>query len=473
MSSHREAPEISKDPVADSTDLYAFTSYGNPDNVTIIANYVPLQNPAGGPNFFEFGDDVLYEIKIDNDGDGKADVTYQFTFKTEVTNPDTFLYNTGPILSLTDKNWNRRQTYTVVRIDGKTGKKTTLGTDLGSPPCNIGPLSTPNYETLVTAASNQLDGGGTVFAGERAEGFYVDLGAIFDLAILRPFQQAHTTFGLENTGLGAMAAGVNATKGVNVHSIAIEVPKSSLTNDVKTASDVGAAAPVIGVWTTASRQKARVLKAGGTEVSSGPYVQISRLGNPLVNEVVVPMSKKDYWNAQEPVDDKQFTPAVLNPELSQLLPALYPGVFPNLEAYNKGTPKRDDIVAIFHTGLPTGVVPGFQNSMGTVQADMLRLNLAVPPTNQGASNLGLLGNDLAGFPNGRRVFDDVTTIELRAVAGATLPLVDKSFTPDAAASAIDDGLTADVTDTTAMGTENYLLGFPYLGTPHSGFAAGA
>jgi len=207
-------------------------------------------------------------------------------------------------------------------------------------------------------------------------------------------------------------------------------------------------------------------------VSSGPYVQISRLGNPLVNEVVVPMSKKDFWNSQEPVDDKQFTPAVLNPELAQLLPVLYPGVFPNLEAYNKGTPKRDDLVAIFHTGLPTGVVPGFQNSMGTVQADMLRLNLAVPPTNQGANNLGLLGNDLAGFPNGRRVFDDVTTIELRAVAGATLPLVDKSFTPDAAASAIDDGLTADVTDTTAMGTENYLLGFPYLGTPYSGFAVG-
>ena len=448
MSSHREAPEISKDPVADSTDLYAFTSYGNPDNVTIIANYVPLQYPAGGPNFFEFGDDVLYEIKIDNDGDGKADVTYQFTFKTEVTNPNTFLYNTGPILSLTDKNWNRRQTYTVIRIDGKNGKKTTIGTDLPSPPCNIGPLSTPNYETLVTAATHQLDGGATVFAGQRAEGFYVDLGAIFDLAILRPFQQAHTTFGLENTGLGAMAAGVNSAAGVNVHSIALEVPKSSLTQDGKTPTDVAAAASVIGVWTTASRQKARVLKAGGTDVSSGPYVQISRLGNPLVNEVVVPMSKKDYWNSQEPVDDKQFTPAVLNPELAQLLPALYPGVFPNLEAYNKGTPKRDDLVAIFHTGLPAGVVQGFQNSMGTVQADMLRLNLAVPATTQGANNLGLIGNDPAGFPNGRRVFDDVTTIELRAVAGATLPLVDKSFTPDTAASQIDDGLTADVNDTT-------------------------
>ena len=471
MSSHREAPEISKDPVADSTDLYAFTSYGNPDNVTIIANYVPLQAPDGGPNFYEFGDDVLYEIKIDNNGDGQADVTYQFTFATQVTNENTFLYNTGPILSLTDKNWNRRQTFTVVRVDDK-GKKT-LGTDLACPPCNIGPLSTPNYETLVTSAVHDLPNGGSVFAGQRAEGFYVDLGAIFDLGILRPFQQLHTTFGLENTGLGAMAAGVNSTKGVNVHSIAIEVPKTDVAKSGANPTDASSPASVIGVWTAASRQKARVLKAGGTDVASGPYVQVSRLGNPLVNEVVVPMAKKDFWNSQEPANDKQFTPAVLNPELAQLLPVLYPGVFPNLEAYNKGTPKRDDLVAIFHTGLPSGVVAGFQNSMGTVQADMLRLNLAVPVTKQGASNLGLIGNDPAGFPNGRRVFDDVTTIELRALAGATLPLVDKSFTPDAAAGQITPGLTSGPTDTSAMGTENYLLGFPYLGTPYSGFAVPA
>jgi hypothetical protein len=269
-----------------------------------------------------------------------------------------------------------------------------------------------------------------------------------------------------------MAAGVNSTKNINVHSIAIEVPKSDVAKGGATPSDATAAASVIGVWTTASRQKARVLKAGGTEASSGPYVQVSRLGNPLVNEVVVPMSKKDYWNAQQPADDKQFTPAVLNPELAQLLPVLYPGVFPNLEAYNKGTPKRADLVAVFHTGIPAGVVDGFQNSMGTVEADMLRLNLAIPPTTTGASNLGLIGNDPAGFPNGRRVFDDVTTIELRAVAGATLPLVDKNFTPDAAASQITDGLTADVSDTTAMGTENYLPDFPYLGYPNSGFVIG-
>jgi Domain of unknown function (DUF4331) len=184
------------------------------------------------------------------------------------------------------------------------------------------------------------------------------------------------------------------------------------------------------------------------------------------------MSKKDYWNAQPPDADKQFTPAVLDPELAQLLPVLYPGVFPNLEAYNKGTPKRDDLVAIFHTGIPTGVVTGFQNSGGTTQADMLRLNMAIPPTITGANNLGLLGNDVAGYPNGRRVFDDVVTIALRAVAGATLPLVDKNFTPDGAATAITDGLTSSDTDLNANGDGNYLLGFPYLGTPYSGFAAG-
>jgi hypothetical protein len=345
---------------------------------------------------------------------------------------------------------------------------------LASPPCNIGPLSTPNYPALAAAAIHPLTGGGQVFAGQRAEGFFVDLGAIFDLANLRPFEQDHASFGLANTGLGAMAAGVNSTKGVNVHSIALQLPKSKLTKNGSAPTDAASAGSVIGVWTTASRKQARVLKASnGTDVVSGPYVQVSRLGNPLVNEVIVPMSKKDFWNAQQPVGDKQFAAAVLNPELSQLLPVLYPGVFPNLAAYNKGTPKRADLMAIFHTGIPSGVVTGFQNSMGTTQADMLRLNMAIPPATSGASNLGLIGNDAAGFPNGRRVFDDVVTIELRALAGATLPLVDKTYTPDAAATAITPGLTSGPSDLTADGTQSYLPSFPYLGLPHSGFAVGA
>jgi hypothetical protein len=472
MSSHREAPEISKDPVADSTDLYAFVSPDNPQTVTIIANYVPLESPDGGPNFYEFGDDVLYSINIDNNGDGKPEVIYEFRFTNKITNPDTFLYNTGPITSLTSTSWNRRQSFTVTRV--ANGRKQVLGSNLSCPPCNIGPLSTPNYATLAAAAIHSLPGGGQVFAGQRAEGFYVDLGSIFDLGNLRPFEQDHATFGLANTGIGAMAAGVNSTSGVNVHSIALQVPKSDLAKGGATPSSASSAASVIGVWTTASRQKARVLTAlKGTEIESGPWVQVSRLGNPLVNEVVVPMSKKDYWNAQPPAADKQFAAAVANPELAQLLPVLYPGVFPMLAAYNKAAPNRADLVAIFLTGLPSGVVSGFQNSMGTTQADMLRLNMAVPPTASGASNLGLIGNDAAGYPNGRRVFDDVVTIALRAVAGATLPLVDKTFTPDAAAAAVTDGLTANATDLTALGTQNYLPSFPYLGVPHGGFAAGA
>jgi hypothetical protein len=260
---------------------------------------------------------------------------------------------------------------------------------------------------------------------------------------------------------------------VNVHSIALQVPKSELTKNGSASAGASSASSVIGIWTTAARQKARVLQASeGTDVESGPWVQVSRLGNPLVNEVVVPMSKKDYWNAQPPSRDKQFAPAVANPELARLLPTLYPGVFPNLAAYNAKSPHRADLLAIFLTGIPTGVVPGFQNSMGATQADMLRLNTAIPPTTTGMSNLGLIGMDAAGYPNGRRVFDDVVTIELRALAGATIPLVDKSFTPDAAATEITDGLTSGPMDTTASGNETYLSSFPYLGTPHSGFAAG-
>lgn len=469
MSSHREAPQISTDPVADSTDLYAFVSPDRPDHVTIIANYIPLESPDGGPNFYEFGEDVLYEIHIDNDGDGFAEITYQFRFTTFLDDADTFLYNTGPILSLGDTSWNRKQSYSVTRINQVNGKVSVLGDGLMSPPCNIGPLSTPNYGKLALAAVHHVSEDTTVFCGQRAEGFYVDLGAIFDLAILRPFQQDHTTFGLENTGLGMMAAGINSTKALNVHSIALQVPKTELTANGRTPSSISSSQSTVGIWTTASRQKVVIADGqGGAGVRSGPFAQVSRLGNPLVNEVVIPMSRKNFWNIVSPHGDSQFAQYYLNPELSQLLPGLYPGVFPNLQKYNAGHPHRDDLVAILLTGIPEGVVEGFQNFTGSTQADMLRLNMAIPPT-KAPSNLGLIGGDPAGFPNGRRVFDDVVTIELRAFAGATLPLVDPSFTPDGAAGAITPGLTSSPTDLTAKGTENYLSTFPYLGAPHQGF----
>jgi hypothetical protein len=470
MSSHREAPEISKDPVADSTDVYAFVSPDAPTTVTLIANYVPLEPPDGGPNFFEFGNDVLYEINIDNNGDAQPEIVYQFRFSTTITNPNTFLYNTGPIESLTSPNWNRVQTYSLTRVDLPSGTSTVLGTDLPCPPCNIGPLSTPNYAALADAAVQQVGSGISVYAGQRAEGFYVDLGAIFDLGDLRPFEEDHNMFGLTNTGLGAMAAGVNSTAGVNVHSMVLQVPMDQLTASGAMPTNASSSSSVIGVWATASRQKVRIFESmPGGNVNSGPYNQVSRLGNPLFNEVLVPMARKDYWNSQAPANDAQFASYVANPELAQLLPVLYPNVFPNLAAYNATGKARADLLAILLTGIPTGVVKGFQNSTGTIQADMLRLNMAIPPTTSNPSNLGLIGGDPAGYPNGRRVFDDVATIELRAVAGATLPLVDPSYVPDKAAGAISMGLTSGPTDLTAMGTENYLSSFPYLGVPHSGF----
>jgi hypothetical protein len=472
MSSHREAPEISKDPAADSTDLYAFVSPDEPDTVTIIANYVPLEAPDGGPNFYEFGDDVLYVISIDNNGDGQPDIVFEFQFETQVTDPGTFLYNTGPIGSLTDPNWNRRQTYSVTCVDYNRGygRNTVLGTGLACPPCNIGPLSTPDYPALAAAAVHSLPNDVTVFAGQRAEGFYVDLGAIFDLGILRPFEAAHTTFGLTNTGLGQMAAGINSTKASNVHSIAIQIPISELGNSWGRSRNASSGNSVIGVWTSAYRQKVRVRDDFGQHFCTGPFVQVSRLGNPLVNEVLIPMGKKDFWNSQAPASDSQFASFYSNPQLAQLLPVLYPGVFPNLGVYNAGppAPNRADLVAILLTGIPPGLITGFQNFTGTTQADMLRLNLAIPPASSPV-NTGLIGNDVAGFPNGRRVFDDVVTIELRCLAGAVLKLVDPSFTPDGAATAISEGLTANAADLGAMGTENYLSSFPYLGVPHSGF----
>ena len=455
MSSHREAPEISKDPVADNTDVYAFVSPDKPSTVTIIANYLPLEGPAGGPNFFEFGDDVLYSIYIDNDGDARPDITYQFQFRSEVRNPKTFLYNTGPIGSLDDPNWNRRQFYTVTRMDGRH-RGTVIGHDLASPPCNIGPRSTPNYTALANAANHTLPSGETVFAGQRNDGFFVDLGAIFDLGDLRPFQNLHL--------LPTPATpSVDTLSTLNVHSIAIQVPIAGLTRDRSVPSDASSSKAVIGVWAGASRRAIRMSDGRkGARGGSGPWVQVSRLGNPLFNEVIVPMGRKDEWNATDPSDDGSFVSYVQHPELASLLPVLYPHAFPNLASLNSSGKTRDDLVAILLTGLPSGIVPGFQNFTGKRLADMLRLNTAIPPTTSSPNPLGLVGGDKAGFPNGRRVFDDVVTIELRAIAGTTYPLVASTFTPDGAAGLVSEQLTP--------AADRYLPAFPYLGTPHDGFS---
>jgi len=486
MSSHREAPEISKDPVADSTDLYAFVSPDQPDTVTLIANYIPLEAPGGGPNFYEFGDDVLYEINIENDGDGAADITYQFQFSTVNNIPASFLYNDGPITALSPpsptSNWNRQQTYTLTRIDNSPHNRwrsssCVLGSGLLCPPCNIGPLSTPNYAALASTAVHTLGTGPfsvKVFAGQRAEGFYVDLGAVFDLGDLRGFAGLHA--GGPAAGLMNGMPGVNSTADVNVHCLALQIPINELTRTA--ASGATDPAAVIGVWTTASRQRVRI---EGNEdphwegFGSGPWTQVSRLGNPLTNELLIGIGDKNRWNKQPPTSDGvQFLDYFAKPLLAQLLPVLYPGVFPNLATYNSVTANtRPDIEAIFLTGIPAGVIkpaPTFTNYNGTgVKADMLRLNTAIKPATS-PSNLGLLGLDVAGFPNGRRVADDVATIALRAVAGATLGFVDSSFTADGPAGLVDFGVTTGGGDPSAKGTESYLKAFPYLGTPYSGYS---
>jgi hypothetical protein len=463
MSSHREAPAISTDPVADNADTYAFVSPDDPSTVTIISNYVPLQSPPGGPNFFEFGDDVLYSIYIDNDGDALPEITYQFRFTTTFQNPNTFLYNTGPISSLDDEHWNKRQHYTVSVVrakgNGKTqshaddGKGKVLGSGLPCPPCNVGPRSTPNYSALAQSAVHSLPSGETVFAGQRSDGFFVDLGAIFDLADIRPIQNLH----LIPT---PAAPSVDPLKSMNIHAIALKVPIGLLTRDRSVPSDPSSATAVLGVWAGASRRKVQVrdyVEHRYSAKESGPWVQVSRLGNPLVNEVIIPVGQKDRWNALDPVDDSAFLSHVKQPELAKLLPALYPGAFPNLQ---KLTADRADLVAVLLTGIPSGIVPGFQNYTGKTPADMLRLNVAIPPAKK-PNALGLVGGDPAGFPNGRRVFDDVVSIELKAVAGATYPLVAPSYTPDAAIGAVSSYLTP--------APDRYQPTFPYLGTPHDGY----
>jgi hypothetical protein len=420
---------------------------------------VPLQLPASGPNFFEFGDDVLYEIHIDSNGDGRPDLTYQFRFRTELRNDKTFLYNTGQILSLDDKNWNRRQFYSVTKVDAH-GKSTVLASKLQCPPCNVGKISIPDYEKLAEDAVHKLKGGEKVFAGQRADAFFVDLGAIFDLGTLRPFEDKHLV-GQKLFNYAGKA--VNATDQLNVHSIAIQVPLTSVRRDGKKklrGRDPGA---VIGVWTAASRRQVQLRgDKVGEDVYVGPHVQVSRLGNPLFNEVIVPMAQKDLWNSLPPTEDKRFAEFVETPELGALLPVLYPGLFDNLAELNKAGAPRADLLAILLTGIPDGLIDEFQNFTGETQADMLRLNTVIPPAKE-PNAFGLLGGDLAGFPNGRRIEDDVVSISIRAIAGVTVPLVDQKFKPDAAAALVEQGLS--IKDVTG----GLLKKFPFLGTPFDGF----
>jgi Domain of unknown function (DUF4331) len=443
-SSHREAPLISEDPVADNTDVYAFRSPDRPDTVTFVANYVPLEEPAGGPNFHKFGDDVIYGINVDNTGDGEADLSYQFRFKTKIGNPNTFLYNTGPIDTLTDPDWNIRQTYTVTRVSKRNGNgykrggsAKVLGRNLPTPPVNIGPRSTPNYGALAEAAVANLPGGIKAFAGQRDDGFYVDLGSVFDLAGLRPFNALH------DIPLPA-DDGVDGVGGFNTHSIVLQVPISQLKGPKGQMT--------IGVYANALRQKVRVIRDGEIK-GSGKWVQVSRLAEPLVNEAVIPVGLKDKWNASSPKDDRRFQRFYREPEVTRLENALYDALD------NANEKNRDDLVAILLTG-----VPGL-NFTGNTKADLIRLNMGIAPSapvGQG-NRLGVLAGDLAGFPNGRRLEDDVVDIELRAFAEGYGPFLNGLL---GLPNRSPNNLLGDGVDKNDF---PFRVDFPYLPSPHQGY----
>lgn len=450
-SSHREAPLISEDPVADNTDTYAFRSPDKPNTVTIMANYIPLEEPAGGPNFNTFGEDVVYAINIDNTGDGDEDIVYEFRFRTETRNGDTFLYNTGPIDSLSDPDWNRPTFYSVTRIDGT--KKTNLGQSLPTSPVNIGPRSTPTYTSLMAQAVRELPrDGGKVFAGQIDDPFFVDLGSIFDLAGLRPFNSLHAI-------PLATEEGVDGVGGYNTHMIAIQVPIDQLTRDGKM-HEAGDPKAVLGIYASATRPSVRRLRDNGRVSHVGKEIQVSRLANPLVNEVVIPLDRKDRWNSEDPDDEEQFVEEFLNPEVTRLENALYAALD---DAPETG---RGDLVAIHLTG-----VPGL-NFTGNDKAELLRLNSGIPPSGPvGSGNrLGVLAGDFAGFPNGRRLEDDVTDIDLRAFAcgyGPIVgPLIEGLGQCGGNANRSPNNLLGDGVD---ENDRPFKVNFPYVGEPHQGY----
>jgi hypothetical protein len=439
-SSHAEAPLISQDPTADNTDLYAFVSPDKPNTVTIIANWIPKEDPANGPNFYKFSDTARYRINIDTDGDAVDDTSYQFRFTSHIRRPS-FLYATGVVTSIDDPDLNQYQTYTITKVtgEGRKAQSTVIARDLPVPPVNVGPRTTPNYPMVAAQGVQPLPGGGKVFAGPRDDPFYVDLGGIFDLATIRK-------------GLGQTGGGVDGLKGFNVHSIELQLPISGL---------VKPGHPTIGIYAATDRQRVTVT-GGGKVTGRGAWQQVSRLGNPLVNEVIIPATQKDLWNSTEPEEDAQFDSFFLNSELAADLNLLYgpTGIVAHLFDPPLATTGRIDLLTVLETGVGPQVLPSLPalNYTGPTHADLLRLNTTIPPVPCGTENrMGVLGGDLAGFPNGRRLADDVVDIEEQAVAVAH-PLDFLSGNQ----YKIGDGVDAN--------DHPFTCSFPYAATPNQGFS---
>ena len=482
--SHREAPLIALDPSADNTDVYAFVSYdaanlgraADDRRVTFILNVNPGQDPSDGPNYFNFDDNVLYAVHIDNDRDGKADdIVYEFRFKTEnrpiggsggLTSPLPYLGNPHitpalPLQGITaldgpgSEGLTRRQTYSVTEI--RHGKRTELlkGRTLVAVPSNVGPATMPDYPALAAQGIYSDDPTGTrVFAGQRAETFYIDLGAVFDTLNLRRYLPALTAAeDVDNVN----PFGVNRFSGANISTIAIEVPITRVTSDGKPAAITNN--PVIGVYANTSRQKVRVLGQPGEPADEdGPFVQVSRMANPLVNELIITTPFKDGWNAAEPEDEANFQEFYKNPGVATELNLVF-GV-PILPIDGSPANQRTDLMSLLlkYSGQSLN-----GTDCGRPCAELLRLDLRVPPTApENQRRLGsVLGGDLAGYPNGRRPNDDVTDITIRVVGGTNY-----------IANRIGDGVNflADAPGTVGVDiTANGIArNFPFLPTPHDG-----
>jgi hypothetical protein len=436
-SSHREAPNTAQDPTADDTDVYAFTADDAPGQLTVVANWIPFEDPAGGPNFYNFDPKAHYYVNIDNTGDGVADLRYEFAFKTKVVNPNSFAAATPTVDSLNDPNLNVRQRYNITREvfrKGKLRSEKVIARNLPVVPSNIGPKTMPHYGDLATQGIKGLPGGGRVFAGQRDDPFFVDLGQTFDSINFRP-----------GVGTGNQGGGKDDLAGYNTNSIVLQVPERQVTKDGKQVSGPSASDAVVGVWSSTERRRFQVTNDISGKHSRGGWVQVSRLGNPLVNEVVIPLGQKDRFNRTKPANDAaNYGKYVVKPELAHLMNALF-----NLGVKETG---RTDIVTALLTGVP-GLT---QISKKPAAADTLKINLGVPPTSADkVSRFGVLAGDNAGFPNGRRLGDDVVDIELRVFGGFLLP-------PDQGGKKLPLGDGVDQND------RPYLNTFPYVAPPTAG-----